>query len=98
MAKLIWAIESAAGTVAKDGPVISDTNMDRFIDWIWYAYPQIDNSDPDNPVPKPRTPANEAQAFRDWADSQWLGTKANVIRWEKLEAAQAASDGVPDLG
>ena len=95
MAKLSWTIEAASGTVTEDSPTLSDANMDRFLDWIWYAYPQMDEADP--PAPLPRNPANEAQAFRDWANAQWQGTKANVLRWEKTEAAQSASDGVPDI-
>jgi hypothetical protein len=97
MANLTWGLRSTPGDVDKDGPTISDANMVRFIDWMWYAYPQIDNTDPENPVPKPRTPANEADAFRDWATAQWQGTKANVLRWERLEAAQEAAGDVPPI-
>lgn len=93
MAKLTWTIDHNAATLSEDSPTVSDVQMDRFIDWLWYAYPQLD----ENGDVLPRTLANEAQAFRDWANIQWLGTKANVIRWERSEAAQAASDAVQDL-
>jgi hypothetical protein len=86
-----------AGTISHDSKIYSEANGQRFVDWIWVAYPQIDYSDPENPVPKPRTPANEADAFRDWATAQWQGTKANVLRWERLEAAQEAAGDVPPI-
>ena len=73
---------SDAGTVTQDSKVYSEANGQRFLDWIWVAYPQIDYTDPDNPVPKPRTQANEVQAFRDFADGFYAGTKANVLRYE----------------
>ena len=80
-----------AGTVTQDSKIYSEENGQRFLDWIWVAYPQIDNSDPNNPVPKPRTQANEVQAFRDFADGFYSGTKANVLRVEDKALKDAAT-------
>ncbi len=96
-AKLTWTIESTAGTVAQDGPIISDVNMTRFVDWLWYAYPQVDVDQDGVETPKPRTPANEAQAFRDWAARQWNITSVTVRRWEGDNLAQTAREGVGDI-
>lgn len=93
MAKLTWTITTTAGTVARDGPEISEANMQRFRDWLWLKFPQLDEEG--NPLA--RTPANEAQAFRDWADVQWQVTKRNVLDHERQVAAQAAQDGVEDI-
>lgn len=93
MAKLTWQITTSVGTVTQDGPDLSDAQMQRFLDWLWYAYPQLDVDG--NPLN--RTNANQAQAFRDWADTAYQGTKANVLRWEKQEAAQAAAEAVTDI-
>jgi hypothetical protein len=94
MAKLFFGAEAVTGTVTQDGPTLSDPNMDRFLDWVWYAYPQFQ---PDGVTPKPKTNANVADAIRDWGLGLWRGTKANVLRWERDEAAQAARDAIGDL-
>jgi len=93
MAKLTWTLDVTAGIVTQDSPTISDANMDRFIDWCLYAYPQLD----ENGDPLPVTNAVKAAAFRDFARSQWQGVKANVLRWEQQEAAQAAREAVNDI-
>ena len=94
MAKLTWTIETAAGTVSKDGPVIADEDMDRFLDWIWVAYPQFEI---DGVTPKPRNSANDAAAFRDWADFQWAFNKERVLNHEQNAAAQIARDAISDF-
>ncbi len=93
---ITWKVETSAGVV-EETKALGDVQMLRFIDWVFYAYPQIDYTDPENPVPKPRTPATEGAAVKDWMAANWLGTKANVETWEKREAAQAAVDEVPPL-
>ena len=93
MANLTWSITNAAGTVTHDSPTISDANMDRFVAWVLYAYPQLDG----NGDPLPVTNAVKAAAFRDFADAQWQGVKANVLRWEQSEAAQQAREAVNDI-
>jgi len=85
MAKLSWTIAITAGTVIKDGPAISDANMARFVDWLWAHHPPLDASGD----PLPRTVAREAQAFRNWADEQWLVTKKTVMGWEDAATRQA---------
>jgi len=94
MADIKWTVTTSAGVVENSSPTLSDANMTRFIDWAWYAYPQFQA---DGTTPKPRNLANEAAAVREWMEAQWQGTKANVIRWEENEAAQAARDAIADL-
>lgn len=93
MATLNWNITNAAGSVDFASPDISEANMDRFIAWVLYAYPQLD----ENGDPLPVTNAVKAQAFRDFAQGQWKGVVANVKRWEAQEAAQAAAEAVTDI-
>ena len=93
MAKLSWTIESTAGTVKKDGPTISDANVARFVDWLYEHHPPLGTDG----KPLPRTAAREAQAFRNWADEQWLRTKKAVLGWERRTAVEAASDAVGDI-
>jgi len=93
MPKLTWTIETTAGTVAKDGPTISDANVARFVDWLYEFHPPLDAAG--NPLN--RTVAREAQAFRNWADEQWLQTKKTVLQWERQAAAEAAAEAVEDV-
>lgn len=95
MANLFFGAVTSSGTVQKDGPTISDADMTRFTDWVWGAYPQFE---PDGTTLKPKTDANIAQSVKDWGDALWRGTKANVLRHERLEAARTASDAIDDLG
>jgi hypothetical protein len=94
MAKLIWSIETVQGNVTKDSPILTDPNMQRFLDWIWYAYPQFL---PDGVTPKPRNNANEADAFREWAAFDWQFVKERVLDYERSAAAQAARDSIAGI-
>lgn len=82
-----------AQTVTQDSASYSDANGQRFSDFLWAAYPQVDG----NGDPLPDTPANRAQAFRDWADAIFESTKQNVLRFEKQAAKEAAEAGVGDI-
>ena len=93
MATLNWNLTNDVGSVDYAGPDISEANMDRFIAWLLYSYPQLD----ENGDPLPVTNAVKAAAFRDFAAGQWKGVKANVLRWEQNEAAQAASGAVGEI-
>lgn len=93
MAKISWIVETSAGTVTHESPTISNAQMQRFLDWVWSAYPQTEPDD----SPSEKTSATVAVAVTEWAQAQWRGTKANILRHERLEAAQAASDAVSDL-
>ena len=81
-------------TISQLSPSYSDANGTRFSDWLWSAYPQVD----ENGDPLPDTNANRAQAFRDFASAIFEATKANVLRHEKQAAKEAAEAGVPDIG
>jgi hypothetical protein len=76
-----------AQTVDHASQTYSDANGQRFSDYIWASYPQLDVDG--NPLPD--TPANRAQAFRDWADAIYAGTKANVLRWEDQQLKEAVA-------
>lgn len=82
-----------ANSVTQSSASYSDANGQRFSDWIWAAYPQVD----ENGDPLPDTQANRAQSFRDFADAMFGGIKANVLRYERQQAAAAASSGVGDI-
>ena len=94
MATLTWEITTTAGTVSESGPDISDANMDRFFEWLTAeAYVQTD----ENGDPLPVDNAVRAAAFREWAQGQWEGVKAQVLRYEQQEAAQQAAGAVTDI-
>ena len=95
MANLTWTVVTAAGTITQDSPTLTDPNMTRFTDWAWVHYPQYEA---DGVTLKTKNNTNLAAAVRDWMTSQWNGTKANVLRYEQVAAAQAASDAVTDIG
>lgn len=93
MAKLTFTLTTAAGTVTQDSPKLTDQQMARFTDWLWTAYPQIN---PDGTT-KTKNAANQAQAFRDWSQALWRGTKASVANAERDAAANAARNAVQDV-
>lgn len=93
MAKISWVVETSLGTVTHDGPEIQQVQMDRFINYVWAAYPQ---AEPDG-TPKTRSTATEIDAVNAWGAAQWRGTKANVMRFEADVAMKVARDSVADL-
>lgn len=94
MANITWKVTTSAGAVEKSSPELSDTNMTRFIDWVWEHYPQYQA---DGETLKTRNLANEAAAVNDWIDREWNKTKNTVLRWERKKAEQVASESVTDL-
>jgi hypothetical protein len=97
MAKLSWGIDANIGTRTWNGPEVTDLNMDRFLDWVWEAYPQWVDPDDESQGLKPKNNANLAASFDDFAQTQWQGVKDNVKNWERNVAAQAAKDAVTDI-
>ena len=93
MAKITWTVEISSGTVTHDGPTLTDDQMQRFLDWVWATERQLEADG----SPKPRTPANIAASVRDWARTQWRGTKTDVRKYEANAAAQQARNSVADL-
>jgi hypothetical protein len=87
MANFALSYTADAGTTSHDSKIYSEVNGQRFIDWIWVAYPQLD----ENGDPLPRTQANEVQAYRDFADGMFAGVKANVLRAEDKALKDAVS-------
>lgn len=93
MAKLSFTLTSAAGNVTYDGPTITDSQMTRFLDFVWDTYPQVN---PDG-TRKARSTANLAAAYRDWAAGVWAGTKANVRSYDTAKAEQTARAGITEI-
>lgn len=97
MAQLSWSIQTSAGTTTFNGPTISDANMDRFLDWVWDAYPQYVDPDATPKVLKTKNNANLAAAYRDWAQGQWRGLVDQVKRFEDEPAAKSAKDKITKI-
>lgn len=94
MANLFFGVVTNTGTVTHDTPTLTTADITRFADYVWARYPQLNPDD----TPKPRNKANLADAFREWAAALWAGTQANIVNYEKNNAAQTARDGVGDWG
>ena len=82
-----------AGTITQSSKTYSEVNGQRFVDWIWVAFPQLDM----NNIPLPRTQANEVAAYRDFADDFYGEVLQKVLAHERQVAAQDAVDNVPPL-
>lgn len=91
MANLRFTFVATAGTVNQNGPNITVPQETLFVDWLYAHYAPVDTVEgsPTFGQPLTRTTANEAQAFRNYANKLWQGTRANVIRW-KQEQGRAA--------
>jgi len=104
--QITLSFETTQGTVTEISPDLTGiqpgqdlTHEERILDWMWYAYPQMSEPDPETgeTTPLPRTTANMAKAVREALIPTWTGIKNNTLNWERKEAAQAARDGIPDL-
>lgn len=91
MANLRFMFIATAGNATYNGPEITAPQEALFIDWLWAKYAPKDEVEgsPTFGEPLTRTPANEVQAYRNYAAAMWSGTRANVVRW-KLEQDRAA--------
>lgn len=90
-ANLRFTFVATDGTVVVNSPTITAPQESILIDWLWEFYAPVDTT-PGSPTlgqKLTRTPANEAQAYRNWAASSWAGTASQVRRW-KREKDQAA--------
>ena len=92
-ADLEWTVNSSAGSVTFTSPTVNDTQMDRFLDFLWANYAPVDA----NGDTLPRTNANQATAFRTWAEANWQNTKRSVVDYERSSAADTARDAVGDI-
>lgn len=98
MANLRFTFVATAGTVNQNGPTITAPQEVLFIDWLWAQYAPTDTTEgsPTFGQTLPRNTANEAQAFRNYADALWRGTRANVIRWKHdLDKAAVTAPEMP---
>jgi hypothetical protein len=93
VAKLSFDIQSNIGNLTVDGPTLTDAQMQRFLDYIWTAYPQL-NADGS---PKTKNAANLANSYRAWANGIWQGTVNNVLSFEQQNAAVTASAAVQPI-
>ena len=68
-------------------------------DWIWAFYAPTD-TDPQSPTfgqTLPRTGANLAEAWRNWARANWRGTAAEIRRWKQdQDRAAISGPAVPE--
>lgn len=98
MANLRFTFIATSGTVNQNGPNITAPQEALFIDWLWAQYAPTDTVEgsPTFGQVLPRNTANEAQAFRNYADALWRGTRANVIRWKHdLDRAAVVEPTMP---
>jgi hypothetical protein len=79
------------GTVVVNSTAFTGGQEALFIDWLWAMYAPKDTVEgsPTFGQVLPRTTANEAQAYRNYAIAIHAGTYAQVRRW-KREQDQAA--------
>jgi hypothetical protein len=89
VATLTIQLDKGGQQVSYTSPTITDANMDRFIDYLWDAFPPLDG----NNDPLPRNTANEAAAYQLWAAEQWKRLKSKVKHYEYI----LARDSVPDM-
>jgi len=87
------------GTVVVNSPALTVQQEDLLIDWLWEFYAPVDVT-PGSPTlgqKLPRTPQNEAQAYRNWAAADWKGTRASIVRWKHdLDKAAVVPPTVPE--
>ena len=93
MANLEFSVTTSAGTVTFTSPEYTDAKMQRFLDWAWVQYEQLD----ENGDPLPDNNANRAAAVQDCFAAVLNGLKGNVLRHEEGAAVQTARDGVVDF-
>ena len=93
MANIEFSLTTSAGTTTYTSPEYSDAKMQRFIDWAWSQYEQLD----ENGDVLPDNNANRAAAVRDCFAAILGGIKGNVVRHEKAAAEIAARGGVADM-
>lgn len=92
-ADLEWTINAASGSVTFTSPAVTDTQMDRFLDFLWGNYAPVD----ENGDVLTRTNANEAAAFRAWSAANWQAVKRDVVQYEQGVAADTARGAVTDI-
>ena len=77
MASIKWTITTDAGTVDQEFP-LSEASIQRYLEYIHAWYPPLD----ENGDLLPRTPARDAQSFRDAADKWFADSKVTLKAWE----------------
>ena len=100
MANLTITITTDTGSVSKTTPDINNTQLQRLLDYLWEEFPQTETQVIDEEpviIPKDRTPATEADAFRDWATLLWSQLKQNIKEHEATIAVQAAESLISDI-
>lgn len=94
MANLRFTFVATSGTVNQNGPTITAPQEALFLDWLWAKYAP---TDPQTGAVLPRNASNEVQAFRNYANKLWLGTRANVLRWKHdLDKAAVVAPQLPE--
>ena len=94
MANMVIQFNATAGTVTSNGPELTAGEEQRYLDWVWEAYPQYEA---DGVTLKAKTNANVANAIRDHHRGLWRGIVAQVVRRDEIVAEAAAKAGVSGL-
>ena len=84
MASITWTIVTDAGTVDQEFP-LSEASIQRYLEYIHAWFPPLD----ENGDLLPRTPARDAQSFRDAADDWYDESKTTLKAWEHALALNA---------
>jgi hypothetical protein len=93
MSKIIWTVETPAGTVSLEKEVMDEAKFAYFLDWAWERFPQHDvNGDIAD-----RTPANQGKSIKSWAGQEFDNLKAAILRDRKQKAAIAAKDATDGI-
>jgi hypothetical protein len=91
MASIKWTIVTDAGTVDQEF-ALSEASIQRYLEYIHAWFPPLDAEG--NLLP--RTPARDAQSFRDAADGWFDESKKTLKAWEHALALNAVPPP-PDL-
>lgn len=93
MANLRFTFVATSGTVTQNAPDLTALQESLFIHWLWDTYAPTGAGG----QTLTRNAANEAAAFRNYANALWRGTRANVIRWKHdLDKAAVLAPQLPE--
>lgn len=96
-ANLRFTFVATDGTVVVNSANLNAAQEALLIDWLWAYYAPKDDVEgsPTFGQTLPRTPANEAQAYRNYARALASGTYAQVRKWKQEQ--DRAVIGEPSL-
>lgn len=73
------------GNVQHNGPALNAQQEALLNNWLWANYAPTDTVEgsPTFGQVLPRNTANEAEAYKRWADATWKGTRAQIRKWKR---------------